>query len=76
MTPIYRSICLVAAGWLALAAPARAQNLPDLPSPVNDFAKVVDADSARTLDTQIRALRKASGDIVVIATVPTFEPYG
>ena len=76
MTSIYRIACLAAAGWLCLAAPVKAQDLPNLPSPVNDFAKVVDAESARTLDARIRALRKASGDIVVVATVPTFAPYG
>jgi len=76
MPPIHRLTLALTAGCLLLAAPAYAQTLPDLPAPVNDFAKVVDADSARTLDSRIRALRQATGDIVVIATVPTFAPYG
>ncbi|MGH9141628.1 MAG: TPM domain-containing protein, partial [Vicinamibacterales bacterium] len=54
----------------------KAAPLPELTAPVNDFAKVIDADSARALDRMIRTLQTATGDIVVIATVPTIEPYG
>jgi len=43
---------------------------------VNDFAKVIDADSARRMDQMIRALQTKTGDVVVVATVPTIEPYG
>jgi len=50
--------------------------LPELTAPVNDFAKVVDADSARAMDRMIRTLQAATGDIVVVETVPTIEPYG
>jgi uncharacterized protein len=49
---------------------------PALTAPVNDFANVIDADSERELDRRIRALQAASGDVVVVATVPTFQPYG
>jgi uncharacterized protein len=56
------------------SAASRAQ--PELTQPVNDFAKVVDADSASDLDRMIRTLQTATGDIVVVATVPTIEPYG
>jgi uncharacterized protein len=55
-------------------SPSRAQ--PELTQPVNDFAKVVDADSASAMDRMIRTLQTATGDIVVVATVPTIEPYG
>jgi len=48
---------------------------PQLTATVNDFANVIDADSERELDSRIRALKAASGDIVVVATVPTFKPY-
>lgn len=48
---------------------------PALTAPVNDFAGVVDADSARELDRQIRALQAATGDVVVVATVKTFQPW-
>jgi uncharacterized protein len=53
-----------------------ARPLPDLTAPVNDFAKVVDADSARAMDRMIRTLQAATGDIVIVETVPTIEPYG
>src|SRR6186997_1104099 len=62
---------------LRLPGPAAAQPLPPpLTQPVNDFAHVIDADSARTIDGLIRALVQASGDVVVVATVDTFQPYG
>ena len=49
---------------------------PVLTAPVNDFAKVIDAQSACDMDRMIRTLQTATGDIVVVATVPTIEPYG
>ena len=62
---------------LALAAPARAQQAPPrLTAPVNVFANVIDPGSERALDTLIRSLEQASGDVVVVATVDTFKPYG
>ena len=65
---------------LAIARPARSQppapSLPELTAPVNDFAHVIDADSASAMDRMIRTLQTATGDIVVVATVPTIEPYG
>jgi uncharacterized protein len=62
---------------IAVAAVAAAQPLPpELTQPVNDFAGVVDADSVAAMDSLIRALQKASGDVVVVATIDTFMPYG
>lgn len=52
-----------------------ARNLPELTQPVNDFAHIIDPESARELDGIIRSLQRASGDVIVVATVPTFEPY-
>ena len=49
---------------------------PELTQTVNDFAHVIDPDSAAKMDTLIRSLQKASGDAVVVATVDTFQPYG
>jgi uncharacterized protein len=49
--------------------------LPTLTAPVNDFASVMDEATARELDRRIRALERASGDTVVVATVKTFQPY-
>jgi uncharacterized protein len=57
-------------------SPAPSTQLPALTAPVNDFAKVVDADSARAMDRMIRTLQTATGDVVVVETVPTIEPYG
>jgi uncharacterized protein len=55
----------------ALAQPAP----PVVSGTVNDFARVIDAPSARELDRRIQALHRASGDVVVVATVQTFQPY-
>jgi len=58
------------------ALPARAQTAPpELTAPVNDFAHVIDAGSEQQLDTLIRALQSASGDVMVVATVKTFQPW-
>jgi uncharacterized protein len=71
-------IALAAASWLlGVAAVAAAQPPPPaLTDTVNDFAHIVDAQSRAELDRRIRALRAATGDVVVIATVPTYQPYG
>ncbi|MCC7177683.1 MAG: TPM domain-containing protein [Acidobacteria bacterium] len=61
---------------LLSAAFATAQPLPpELTAPVNDFAGVIDPASAAELDTLIRRLQEASGDVLVVATVRTFQPY-
>jgi len=49
--------------------------LPELTRPVNDFANVIDPDSAAAMDRMIRALQETTGDVVVVATMPTVEPY-
>ena len=55
---------------------ASAQELPpELTQPVNDFASVIDAQSRQTMEELIRSLQQASGDVVIVATVPTFKPY-
>ena len=56
-------------------AVAHAQEPPELTQPVNDFAGVIDAASAAEMDALIRSLQQASGDVVVVATVKTFQPY-
>jgi uncharacterized protein len=61
---------------LAAAATAAAQDPPpELTQPVNDFANVIDAPSRNAMESLIRSLQQASGDVVVVATVPTFKPY-
>jgi uncharacterized protein len=64
---------------LALASPALAQrdraDIPELTRPVNDFAGVIDAASSQQIEQTIRALQAASGDVIVVATIPTVRPY-
>jgi uncharacterized protein len=68
---------LVAAVVALAASVAAAQPPPpELTAPVNDFAGVVDAESATAIDALSRALLAASGDTVVVATVKTFQPWG
>ena len=77
---VVRRGALIACALLAIAWPAPtavAQPAPPaLTAPVNDFAQVIDAESARELDRRIRALQAASGDVVVVATVKTVQPWG
>ena len=54
---------------------AAQQPPPELTRPVNDFAGVVDKASEDAMDSLIRSLQQASGDVVVVATVDTFAPY-
>jgi uncharacterized protein len=60
----------------AHVARAAANSLPSLTEPVNDFAHIIDPSSKAEMDREIRALTAASGDVVIVATVPTIEPYG
>ena len=67
---------LVCVAPCALASEARAQPAPPLlTAPVSDVANVIDDGSEREMERRIRALQAASGDVVVVATVPTFKPY-
>jgi uncharacterized protein len=50
--------------------------IPELTRPVNDFAGIIDTASAQRIEQTIRSLQAASGDVVVVATVRTIEPYG
>lgn len=59
-----------------VAAAAAAQEPPELTEAVNDFAHVVDPQSRNAMEALIRSLEQASGDIVRVATVETFAPYG
>jgi uncharacterized protein len=61
--------------FVSFVAVAAAQDLPQLTQPVNDFAGVIDASSKTEMETLIRSLQQASGDVVVVATVDTFAPY-
>lgn len=49
---------------------------PPLTGPVNDFAGVIDEASRRQLEAMITALHRATGDVIVVATIDTYRPYG
>jgi uncharacterized protein len=70
-----RVLALVAV-LLAPAVTSAQEPPPRLTAPVNDFANVIDAATERELERRIRALHAASGDVVVVATVRTIEPFG
>ena len=68
-------LCLVP--WAVSLVPLVAQEPPpELTRPVNDFANAIDARNEAALDALIRSLQQASGDVVAVATVDTFQPYG
>jgi uncharacterized protein len=61
---------------LAVATQTFAQTPPpELTQPVNDFANIIDAGSRASMESAIRNLLGATGDVVVVATVSTVEPY-
>ncbi len=66
----------VLASGLSRTAAAQTAALPELTEPVNDFAHVIDPDERRAIERMSRALKAASGDVVVVATVPTIAGYG
>ena len=71
-----RTLCGIVFVCLVATCPAGAQPLPpELTKPVNDFAGVVDAESGRSIESLIRSLQQATGDVVVVATVDTVAPY-
>ena len=79
--PRVAAACFLGVGiWVlgvVTAGTATAQPAPPpLTDTVNDFAEVIDAASRAELDKRIRALRGATGDVLVVATVKTFQPYG
>lgn len=49
--------------------------VPRLTAPVNDFANVIDPSSEAELEALIRRLQSATDDVMVVATVKTFQPF-
>jgi uncharacterized protein len=75
-TLLLRGLCSLALA-ICLTPAAQAQPAPPLLTmPVNDLAHVIDPQSAAQLDSMIRSLQQATGDVVVVATIDTFQPYG
>jgi uncharacterized protein len=73
-----RTLIALAALAILLTVPAGAAPppLPELTAPVNDFAGLIDAADAASMDRTIRALQSATGDAVVVATVKNTAGYG
>jgi uncharacterized protein len=67
---------LAAATAAAVRAAEPQDDLPTLTQPVNDFGHVIDPASAASMDRMIRSLQAATGDAVVVVTIPSFVPYG
>jgi len=66
-------IALVAL-WVPVLAGAQTPP-PALTGPINDFANVIDAQNRAVMERAIRVLMDATGDVVIVATVTTVEPY-
>jgi uncharacterized protein len=67
---------LLSEGLGAAGAQSRVEGGPPLlTAPVNDFANVIDAASEAQLEELIRRLQSATGDVMVVATVKTFQPF-
>jgi uncharacterized protein len=63
---------------LTVAVPplrARQPAPPELTAPVNDFANVISDSQEAELDSLSRKLQAATGDVLVVATVKTFQPF-
>jgi uncharacterized protein len=75
-SPISHVVAPIVLALVVSASTAAAQTLPELTQPVNDFAHVIDPDSAARMDSMIREMQEKTGDAVVVATVPTVEPFG
>ena len=71
----YSIALVVILSTTVLYAQSRDAALPELTHPVNDFAGVIDEANQAAIEKMIRTLQAASGDVVVVATVPTVEPY-
>ena len=79
-SPSNRFLWTLAAGsWclsLLLVATAYGQPpTPTLTGAVNDLANIIDASTEAELQRRITALMNASGDVVVLATVPNIEGF-
>jgi uncharacterized protein len=59
----------------AAAAAAVDPPLPGLTTPVTDLAGLIDPEKERQIERLSRALQTATGDVVVVVTVPTIEPF-
>jgi uncharacterized protein len=63
---------IVAAVLCVAAAQPPTQQLT---APVNDFAGLIDPASKSELERRIRLLMDATGDVIIVATVPSYEGF-
>jgi uncharacterized protein len=54
--------------------PGQSPAIPELTAPVNDFAGTIDPSFEQQLEAVIRKLQDATGDVLVVATIKTFQP--
>lgn len=64
-------LILLLAGTTQIAA----QSLPDYRGYVNDFANVIDSESAQKIEAAAQKVKEATGAEIAIVTVDTVEPY-
>ena len=75
MMVVRRRVACALLATVAMGSTLWAQNPPPpLTAPVNDFANVIDSENEAALDSLIRRLQSASGDVLVVATIKTFAP--
>ena len=71
---------LIASAVTFFARPGGAEVLADAPlpmldRPVNDLADVIDAAAEQQIEDLSRSLQRATGDVIVVVTVPSIEPF-
>ena len=73
-----RRLVLIVVCLAALVTPSRSHAQPPPPAltgAVNDFAGVIDRDNAQALTDLSARLTEATGDVLVVATVKTYQPW-
>ena len=73
-----RRLVLIVVCLAALVTPTRSHAQPPPPAltgAVNDFAGVIDRDNAQALTDLSARLTQATGDVLVVATVKTYQPW-
>jgi uncharacterized protein len=72
---VLAAACLFVLASSGAGVRAQQPSPPELTAPVNDFANVISAEQEAELDSLSRKLQAASGDVLVVATVKTFQPF-
>jgi uncharacterized protein len=75
MARVKRAAALIVVLLLVASGALAQSEVPELTQPVNDFAGVIDAPRAADLDRLIRTLQRATGDVIVVATIQSYAPF-